>query len=135
MGAFIIIAVLFFVVVLGFGFLSNAFGLGNVIAYGIFVPFGVLVVVRLFKLLANSVKTVELESQGVEPEGLVDPKRERLKLDRLKARLEGHVAVEAVKKELEHRKANPPPPVTPTPYRGGGTLPGARGDPMTGMGD
>jgi hypothetical protein len=122
--------------ILCIGLLSRLFGgLENLIAYGVVLPLGLVAVGGLFKLLADSVKTVELESQGVEPEEApVDPKKERLKLERLKARLEGHMAAGSVKEELEHRKANPPPPVVPTPYKGGGTLPGGGNQPMYGSG-
>jgi hypothetical protein len=57
-----------------------------------------------------------------------------VKIERLKARLEAHAVETSVKQELDHRKANPPPPVTPTPYKGGGTLPGVGGEPMFGSG-
>jgi hypothetical protein len=132
MGGLVGVTVLFLVFILGFGLLSGLFGLANVIAYGFFLPLGLMIVFYLFRLLANSVKAVELESQGVEPEVPVDPKIKRVKLERLKARLEGHTTAESVKQELEQRKQNPPASVVPKPYKGGGTLPGAGGDPMYG---
>jgi uncharacterized membrane protein YhaH (DUF805 family) len=55
-------------------------------------------------------------------------RRRKTSFQRLSARITAHTARASVKEDLENRQANPVPAGEPSYYKGGGTMPGARGE-------